>query len=91
MVFLGMPRYDVAIQTERKITMKNDYFENKMVSHMCLILRTQKSAVALGNEEMAKEYGDRFEGFMDALSCTLAGPYIAHLVTLANEKLEAEG
>ncbi len=71
--------------------MKNDYFENKMVSHMCVILRTQKSAVATGDEETAKEYGARFDGFMDALYCTLAGPYIAHLVKLANEKIEAEG
>ena len=71
--------------------MKNDYFENKIVSHMCVILRTQKSAVALGDKEMVKDYGARFEGFMDALSITLAGPYIAHLVKMANEKIEAEG
>ena len=71
--------------------MKNDYFENKMVSRMCVLLRTQKSAVALGDEETAKEYGARFEGFMDALSITLAGSYIAHLVKMANEKIGAEG
>ena len=67
--------------------MKNDYFENKMVSHMCMILRTQKAAANDGDEETAREYGGRFEGFMDALYCT----YIAHLVKLANEKIEAEG
>jgi hypothetical protein len=71
--------------------MKNDYFENKMVSHMCMILRVQKSAVADGDEETAREYAGRYEGFMDALYCTLSDPYIAHLVKLANEKLEAEG
>ena len=71
--------------------MKNDYFENKIVSHMCMILRVQKSAVTDGDEETAKEYGGRFEGFMDALYCTLSSSYIAHLVKLANEKLEAEG
>ena len=71
--------------------MKNDYFEKKIVSHMCMILRVQKSAAADGDEETAREYGGRFEGFMDALYCTLAGPYIAHLVKLANEKIEAEG
>ena len=71
--------------------MKNDYFENKIVSKMCAILRTQKSAVNLGEEETAKEYGARFEGFMDALYCTLSGSYIAHLVSLANEKIETEG
>lgn len=71
--------------------MKNDYFENKLVSHMCIILRTQKAAVNDGDEETAKEYGGRFEGFMDALYCTLSGPYIAHLVKLVNEKIETEG
>jgi len=71
--------------------MKNDYFENKIVSHMCVILRTQKAAANDGDDETAKEYGGRFEGFMDALYCTLSGSYIAHLVKLANEKLEAEG
>lgn len=71
--------------------MKNDYFEKKMVSRMCALLRAQKSAVALGDEETAKEYGARFEGFMDALYCTLSGSYIAHLVSLANAEIEAEG
>lgn len=71
--------------------MKNDYFENKIVSKMCEILRTQKSAANLGEDETAKEYGAKYDGFMDALYCTLSSSYIAHLVSLANEKIEAEG
>lgn len=71
--------------------MKNDYFENKIVTRMCTLLRAQKSAFALGKGEDAQQFGARYEGFMDALHCTLSGSYIAHLVSLANEKIEAEG
>lgn len=58
---------------------------------MCTLLRIQKAAVADGDKETANEYGAKFDGFMDALYCTLSGSYIAHLVRLANEKIEAEG
>ena len=71
--------------------MKNDYFENKVVTRMCTLLRAQKAAAAQGDTETANHFGDKLDGFMDALHCTLSGSYIAHLVTLANEKIEAEG
>jgi len=71
--------------------MKNDYFENKIVTKMCAIMRAQKAAVNLGEDVTAKEIGAKYDGFMDALHCTLSGSYIAHLVSLANEIIEAEG
>lgn len=75
----------------KEIAMKNDYFENKVVTSMCILLRAQKAAIALDDSEAVRQYGARYEGFMDALRCTLSGSYIARLVSLANEKINAEG
>ena len=70
--------------------MAGNCFSERAVKHMCVILRMQKAALNMGDEAGAREYAARFNGFMDALSLTLAGPYIAALTEQVNAKMREE-
>ncbi len=70
--------------------MMNNRFSERAVKHMCVILRMQKAALNMGDEAGAREYAARYNGFMDALSLTLSGPYIAALTEQVNALMKEE-
>jgi hypothetical protein len=70
--------------------MMNNRFSERAVKHMCVILRMQKAALNMGDEAGAREYAARYNGFMDALSLTLSGPYIAALTEQVNALIKEE-
>lgn len=70
------------------MNLKINCFSDRVVQHLCVLLRTQRAAAADGNQEMVNVYGAKIDGFLDALSITLAGPYLAALVDQANLKAD---
>ena len=70
--------------------MMNNRFSERAVKHMCVILRIQRAALNSGDNATAREYAARYNGFMDALSLTLSGPYIAALTEQVNAMMKEE-
>lgn len=70
--------------------MSSNHFSDRIVKHLCVLMRMRKAASNMGDEDSFREYVSRVNGFLDALQMTLSGPYVAALVEQANARMKEE-